>query len=66
MKIKINNEIHELAAGTTVGAIACVNSLPDKGVAVAVNNEMVPREEWGGRALKDGDEIVILKAFCGG
>ena len=40
--------------------------LPDKGVAVALNNELVPREEWGVHVVKDGDEIVILKAFCGG
>ena len=40
--------------------------LPEKGVAVAISNEMVPRTEWAQRALKEGDDIVILKAFCGG
>lgn len=66
MKIKINNEIHQLADGITVKTVAEANRLPDKGVAVAVNNELVPREEWGVHVVKDGDEIVILKAFCGG
>ena len=36
------------------------------GVAVAVNNAMVPRTEWATRTLAEGDDIVILKAFCGG
>ena len=40
--------------------------LPDKGVAVAVNNAMVPRAEWAARTVQEGDDIVILKAFCGG
>ncbi|MDE6353966.1 MAG: MoaD/ThiS family protein, partial [Prevotella sp.] len=30
------------------------------------NNEMIVREEWDSLVLKAGDEIVILKAFCGG
>lgn len=66
MKVKINNQAVELTDGTTVRTLAAERRLPDKGVAVAVNNEMLPREEWAERALNDGDDIVILKAFCGG
>lgn len=66
MKIKINNEETVVAEGATVADIAREQQLPDKGVAVAVNNEMVARADWGARSLKEGDDIVILKAFCGG
>lgn len=66
MKVKINNRAVELADGTTVSALAEERRLPEKGVAVAVNNEMLPREEWPAYVIKDGDDIVILKAFCGG
>lgn len=66
MKVKINNRAVELADGTTVSALAEERRLPEKGVAVAVNNEMLPREEWAAYVIKDGDDIVILKAFCGG
>lgn len=66
MKIKINNSEAAVAEGATVADIAREQQLPDKGVAVAVNNEMVARADWGGRVLKEGDDIVILKAFCGG
>ncbi|MDE5948144.1 MAG: MoaD/ThiS family protein [Prevotella sp.] len=31
-----------------------------------MNNERIVREEWDSHVVKDGDEIVILKAFCGG
>ncbi len=65
MKVKINNTEVEILA-TTVAQLAVDQQLPDKGVAVAINNDMVPRTEWAGRAIHEGDDIVILKAFCGG
>lgn len=65
MKVKINNSEVDVQA-TTVAQLAAERQLPEKGVAVAINNEMVPRTEWDSHAVKEGDDIVILKAFCGG
>ena len=65
MKVRINNNEVETQA-TTVAELAQEQKLPEKGVAVAISNEMVPRTEWAQRALKEDDDIVILKAFCGG
>ena len=65
MKVRINNNEVETQA-TTVAELAQEQKLPEKGVAVAISNEMVPRTEWAQRVLKEGDYIVILKAFCGG
>lgn len=65
MKVRINNNEVETQA-TTVAELAQEQKLSEKGVAVAISNEMVPRTEWAQRALKEGDDIVILKAFCGG
>ena len=50
----------------TVADLAQEQKLPEKGVALAISNEMVPRTEWSNRELKEGDDIIILKAFCGG
>lgn len=65
MKVKINNKEVETSC-RTVAELAAGQKLPGAGVAVAIDNEMVPRAEWETRALKAGDDIVILKAFCGG
>ena len=65
MKVTINNQQQELEA-MTVAEFAAKQQLPDKGVALAINNEMVPREQWAKRHICEGDDIVILKAFCGG
>lgn len=66
MNVTINNKPTELEAGATLRSIAESNRLPDKGVAIAVNNNMVPREQWDSHSLAEGDSIIILKAFCGG
>ncbi len=66
MNVKINNTPCQLPEGTTVNDLAKERSLPEKGVALAVNNQMVPRAEWNERVIAEGDDIVILKAFCGG
>lgn len=65
MKVKINNTPTDTQAAT-VAELAAEQQLPDKGVALAVNNDMVPRTEWSTRKLCEGDDVVILKAFCGG
>lgn len=65
MKVNINNKQTEVQA-QTLAALATEMSLPDKGVAVAVNNRMKPRTEWEQTALGEGDNIVIIKAVCGG
>ena len=65
MKIKINNKEVETTA-KTVAELAAELNLPEKGVAIAISNNMVQRTEWSNRILNEGDDIVILKAFCGG
>ena len=56
MKVTINNKETETQA-KTIRELAQELDLPATGVAVAISNEMVPRE---------GADIVIVKAFCGG
>ena len=66
MKARINNNEREMADGTTIAMIAKADGLPDKGVAIAVNGEIVQRSAWNEHVISNGDDIIILKAFCGG
>lgn len=66
MKIRINNCETDIVSGTTIAMIAQMESLPDKGVAIAVNGEIVQRSAWNEHVINNGDDIIILKAFCGG
>ena len=65
MNIIINNKSAETQA-QNVQALADELALPQKGVAIAIANKMVPRGEWESTLLKENDSVVIIKAACGG
>lgn len=66
MRISVNNKETDLQNGNTVADLAAQLELPLQGVAVAVNNRMIPRKEWDTFTLNEGDNLVIIKAACGG
>lgn len=37
-----------------------------RGVAIAVNNSVVPRSQWDDHALEEGDAVEIIRATQGG
>ena len=65
MKVTINNKETETQA-KTISELAQELDLRAIGVAVAISNEMVPRDEWENTIITEGADIVIVKAFCGG
>lgn len=65
MTIQINNKPTETKA-RTIAELATELGLPQKGVAIAVANTMVPREEWETTALEEGASVVVIKAAFGG
>ena len=65
MKLKVNDQEVESRA-TTLSLFSLEQNLPATGIAVAVNNRMVPRAEWDSYTLNEGDRILIIKAVCGG
>ena len=65
MKVTINNKETETQA-KTIRELAQELDLPATGVAVAISNEMIPRDEWENTLITEGADIVIVKAFCGG
>ena len=65
MKVNINNKETETQA-LNVKQLAEELNLPAKGVAIAISNSMVPRNDWEQTSIAQGADIVIIKAFCGG
>ena len=65
MRLKVNDK--EVETGTTnLFLFSQEQDLPATGIAIAVNNRMVPRSEWDSYTLHEGDSILIIKAVCGG
>ena len=65
MNVTVNNRPVETGA-STLKELALQLELPEKGVAVAVSNKMVPRSEWDNFAITEGVSIIVIRASCGG
>jgi sulfur carrier protein len=68
MRVLLNGETAELADGATVRAAVDTLDLPasGRGVAVAVDAEVVPRTEWETHELQEGARVEVLRAIQGG
>ena len=66
MKIQINGDPAELSAGSTVAdAVERAAGKTSGGVAVAVNDDVIPRSAWR-TELSEGDRVEVLTAVQGG
>ena len=65
MKLRVNNKEVETWA-TNLSLFSQEQNLPITGIAIAVNNRMIPRTEWDTYTLNESDNILIIKAVCGG
>jgi sulfur carrier protein len=67
MNVVVNGESRHLPAGATVESLLQELDIAlRRGVAVAVEAEVVPRSGWPARALADGERIEIVTAIQGG
>lgn len=64
-RIYINNE-EKLTDATNIDDLAMQLQLPQRGVALAVNNRVVPRTNWADTAVVEGAKVTIIKAAFGG
>ena len=68
MRVVLNGDDAVLEEGATVAAAVASLDLPasGRGVAVAVDAEVVPRGEWTETTLHEGARVEILRAIQGG
>jgi sulfur carrier protein len=66
MSIIVNGEPSGVAPGATVAALLEALDVPSRGVAVAVDAEVVPRSAWETFAVADGARVEVLIAVQGG
>lgn len=66
MQVWINGDARELASPASVTDALDAAELPQVGVAVAVDGEVVPRAAWASTALVEGARVEVLTAVQGG
>ena len=68
MNVRLNGDPAELRAEATVADAVEASGLEaaSRGVAVAVEGEVVPRREWAERRLSEGESVEVVRAVQGG
>ena len=66
MRLTVNGGAREVVAGTSVLDLVALVADDPRGVAVALDGEVVPKSTWAATELLDGQTLEILKAVQGG
>ena len=68
VQVIVNGDRHELPDGATVASVvAGLHNVPDgRGVAVALEGEVVPRAQWPSTELREGASLEVVVAVQGG
>ena len=68
MELKINNQTKQFPLdGLTVQVLLDLE-IPEKqnGIALAINNTVIPKSNWNTHYIQEADDILIISATQGG
>ncbi|MFV8391633.1 sulfur carrier protein ThiS [Flavobacterium sp. LB2P6] len=68
MELKINNQTKQFTTDSlTVQALLDLEiPIKQNGIAVAINNTVIPKSHWNSHPIQQTDDILIISATQGG
>jgi len=66
MYIKVNNENQEILNNTTIQMLVDNLKIQTNGIAIAINNSVVKKNDWDSKILQQEDAVLIIKSTQGG
>ncbi|MDF7459211.1 sulfur carrier protein ThiS [Proteus mirabilis] len=66
MNITVNDERYSLDMPVTISQLLIELKQPSMGVALAINDIIIPRENWNTQMINEGDTILLFHAIAGG
>jgi sulfur carrier protein len=68
VNITVNGEVRDVPSGATVATVVeLLEAAPDgRGIAVALNGEVVSRRRWPETKLLEGSWVEVVSAIQGG
>jgi len=67
MQVYINSKLQEIPAKATLHEVAVMIGIAaQNGIAIAVNNHVIPRTGWPAHQLLPDDRIMLIRATQGG
>ena len=67
MNIYFNDKLHQIASGTALQLV--INNFigeKQKGIAVAINDFVIPKQHWQTHLLQADDMVLVITATQGG
>ena len=67
MQVKINNKSYSINSNQSiVESLTELGLFSETGIAIAVNQKVISKDVWKETLIKNGDEILVIKATQGG
>ena len=68
MELKINNQTKQFPLDSLTVQVLLDLEIPEKqnGIAVAINNTVIPKSNWNSHPIQETDDILIISATQGG
>ncbi len=67
MQVTLNENGVEIQNTSSLQSLLEQNDFAtQKGIAVALNNKVIPRANWSAQELKENDKILVITATKGG
>jgi len=68
VELKVNGETKRVGTGATLADLLAELGLrrDARGIAVAVNDAVIPQPSWHKKTLSEGDTVEIIRAVQGG
>ncbi|UJH92069.1 sulfur carrier protein ThiS [Antarcticibacterium sp. 1MA-6-2] len=64
--VNVNNTAHTFNSPSSLQDLLTQLAISEKGIAVAVNNQIISRTNWNSHELADGENVLIIRATQGG
>ncbi len=66
MKIEVNGNPQEIVEGTNLKVLVDSMLNDTKGIAIAINDNVIPKSQWLDTLLCVNDKVLVIKATQGG
>lgn len=64
--VNVNNTAHTLPSPSTLQDLLAQLQISEKGIAVAVNDQIISKNSWSDHQLAEGEKVLVIKATQGG
>jgi sulfur carrier protein len=66
MNISVNNIQKKISKGASVEDLLLLLSHTQNGIAVAINEEIILKDNWSNSTLNENDTVLLIQATQGG